>query len=110
MFKRFNEWSVKRKISDILTEISKISDREWTFLDSAIVKAHQHSSGAAHGAESAIGKSVAGNTSKIHLAVDSFGLPFYFEVTGGQVHDCKVAPELVANISGVEWVIADKDF
>jgi hypothetical protein len=43
-----------------------------------------------------IGKSVAGNTSKIHLAVDSNGNPVDFEVTGGEVHDVKVAPELVS--------------
>ena len=42
-------------------------DLEWEFIDGSIVKAHQHSSGAAHGQESAIGKSVAGNTTKIHM-------------------------------------------
>lgn len=77
---------------------------------SSRVKVHQHSSGAARGAESGIGKSVAGNTSKIHMAVDSFGLPFHFEITGGQVPDCKMAPELVACILDVEWVIADKGY
>jgi hypothetical protein len=50
-------------------------DLEWEFIDGSIVKAHQHSSGAAYEQESAIGKSVAGNTTKIHMAVDSCGLP-----------------------------------
>jgi len=74
VFKRFNDWSKKGKIGEVFAEISKVSDREWTFVDGTIVKAHQHSSGAAAGAESGIGKSVARNTSKIHMAVDSFGL------------------------------------
>lgn len=42
---------------------------EWEFIDGSIVKAHQHSAGAAGGEEQAIGKSVAGNTTKIHMAV-----------------------------------------
>ena len=49
-------------------------DLEWEFIDGSIVKAHQHSSGAPYGQERAIGKSVAGNTTKIHMAVDSGGL------------------------------------
>lgn len=59
-------------------------DLEWEFIDGSIVKAHQHSSGAPYEQETAIGKSVAGNTTKIHMAVDSCGLPLHFSVTGGR--------------------------
>jgi transposase len=75
-----------------------------------MVKAHQHSSGAAYGQESAIGKSVAGNTTKIHMAVDSCGLPIHFLVTGGEVHDCKEAPKLVAELPKGSYIIADKGY
>ena len=44
-------------------------DLEWEFIDGSIVKAHQHSMGAAGEEDQAIGKSVAGNTTKIHMAV-----------------------------------------
>ena len=37
--------------------------------------------------ENAIGQSVAGNTSKIHIVVDFHGNRIDFEVTEGQVHD-----------------------
>jgi hypothetical protein len=66
------------------------------------VKAHQHTSSAAHEQETAIGKSVAGNTTKIHRAVDADGLPIHFSITGEEVHDCKEAPELVAKLP---WLI-----
>jgi hypothetical protein len=33
--------------------------------------------------------SVAGNTTKIHMAVESCGLPIHFRITGGEVHDGK---------------------
>ena len=46
-------------------------DFEWIFIDGSIVKAHQHSAGANSKEDEAIGKSKGGNTSKIHLAVDS---------------------------------------
>ena len=85
-------------------------DLEWEFVDGSIVKAHQHSSGAAHQQVTAIGKSVAGNTTKIHMAVDSYGLPIHFLVTGGEVHDCKAAPELISDLPISDSFIADRGY
>ncbi len=64
-------------------------DFEWVFIDGSIVKAHQHTKGAATKEDEGIGKTAAGNTTKIHLSVDSDGLPINFEITGGEVHDSK---------------------
>ena len=110
VFKRFNEWSAKGKILTIFKAISEDSDHEWSFIDGTIVEAHQHSAGARKGYESAIGKSVAGNTTKVHMAVDAFGLPIHFEITGGEAHDCKMAPQLVAELKVVEFIIGDKGY
>ncbi len=55
-----------------------------------------------------IGKSRAGNTTKIHLVVDSYGLPVEFEITGGEINDCSVAPQLIARLLDVEVIVADK--
>ena len=110
VFKRFNEWSKKGKLKIIFKKLSKDSDSEWTFVDGTIVKAHQHSSGAVRGEETAIGKSVAGNSTKIHLACDAYGLPIELEITGGQVHEVKIAPHLIDNIPNLENFIADKGF
>ena len=71
-------------IFKILTDVSA---HECFVIDGTIVKAHQQSAGARDESEAAIGKSVAGNTTKFHEAVDAFGLPIDFEITGGQVHD-----------------------
>jgi len=67
--------------------ISSDNDPEWLFIDGSIVKAHQDSSGAASSSDEAIGKSRGGSSTKIHLAVDSGGLPVYFEISGGQIND-----------------------
>jgi hypothetical protein len=45
--------------------------------------------------EQAIALSRGGNTSKIYLAVDSYGLPIEFIITGGDVHDGKATNELI---------------
>lgn len=85
-------------------------DLEWGFVDGSIVKAHQHSAGVASDKNQAIGKSVAGNTTKIHMAVDACGLPIDFEITGGEIHDCKVAPEFVVKLPIANYTIADKGY
>ena len=113
IFKRFNDWSKKGKLKLVFKILSRDPDLEWLFVDGSIVKAHQNSSGAAKNFEvgnHGIGKSVAGNTSKIHLVVDSSGNPIDFEVTGGEVHDVKVAPELIARLPVADYSIADKGY
>ncbi len=72
---------------DIFKALIQEPDLEWEFVDGSIVKAHQHSAGAMSDNNEAIGKSVAGNTTKIHMAVDSYGLPIDCMLTGGEVHD-----------------------
>ena len=73
-------------------------DTEWVFADGSYVRAHQHASGARHGEEQAIGISRGGPTTKIHVAADAHGNPIDFEITGGEVHDAKVADLVIAKI------------
>ncbi len=58
----------------------------------------------------AIGKSRAGRTTKIHLAVDAYGFPIDFEITGGELHDCTAAPELIKKLPISDVVVADKGY
>ena len=51
--------------------------------------------GAAGGSEQGIAKSVGGNSSKIHLAVDAHRNPIEFIVGDGVTHDIKIAPALL---------------
>ncbi|MBG6255869.1 IS5 family transposase, partial [Pseudomonas aeruginosa] len=85
-------------------------DMEWVFIDGSYAKAHQHSAGAASANDEATGKSRAGNTSKIHLAVDAHGLPIEFEITGGQINDCTQAPALISKLPAAETIVADKGY
>jgi transposase len=110
VYKRFNAWSLQDKILRIFNALASEPDFEWVFIDGSYAKAHQHSAGAAGSEPQAIGKSRAGNTTKLHLAVDAYGLPVAFEVTGGEIADCTMAPELVDKLPGAEIVIADKGY
>lgn len=70
----------------IFKRIATDPDLEWKFIYGSMIKTHQHSSGASFAAKSAMEKSITGNSRKIHMAFDSFGLPI--EITSGQVHGC----------------------
>lgn len=83
-------------------------DIEWPFIDGSYVKAHQDSTGASTGEAEAIGKSRASNTSKIHLAVDAYGLPNAFRITGGEVHDSTEVQALINDLPSGEALVADK--
>ncbi len=83
---------------------------EWVFIDGSIVRAHLHCAGAATLSNENIGTKSSGNSTKIHLAVDSGGTPIYFELSEGQKHDIKHAPHLVENLKHVDSVIADKSY
>lgn len=110
IYQKFNRWSSKNKLVAIFKSLIVEPDLEWEFIDGSIVKAHQHSAGAASDENEAIGKSVAGNTTKIHMAVDALGLPIEFEITGGEVHDCKIAPEFITKLPRADYTIADKGY
>ena len=110
VYKRFNEWSKKRKWLLLFKSLVSEPDTEWEFIDGSYVKAHQHSTGARGADSQAIGKSRAGNTTKIHLAVDSYGLPIEFTVTGGEVHDSTAASELIEPLPPAKAVLADKGY
>lgn len=110
IYQQFNRWSAKGKLMAIFKALVIDPDLEWEFIDGSIVKAHQHSAGAVGNDDQAIGKSVAGNTTKIHMVAESNGMPIEFEITGGQVHDCKIAPELIALLPHSDYKIADKAY
>lgn len=112
LYKKFNRWSSKGKLLAIFKSLVQDPDLEWTFIDGSIIRAHQHSTGAVKVKDEnqAIGKSRGGNTTKIHMAVDAHGLPIEFELTGGEVHDCKAAPEFIEKLPVSEYVIADKGY
>ncbi|RDB35528.1 MAG: IS4/IS5 family transposase, partial [Spirobacillus cienkowskii] len=56
-----------------------------------------------------IGRSVCGNSSKIHMLSDSHGNPIDFILSEGHVHDSKIANQLI-EISHAESLVADRAY
>jgi transposase len=109
VFSRFNRWSKVGVWQTLFSTVNKEADREWHFVDSTSIRAHQHGSGARKGIERAIGSSRGGPTTKIHTLADGLGNPVRFILTGGQVHDSQPFAALVAGTSA-DYVIADKGY
>ena len=73
------------------------------------MRAHQHSAGI-KGQD--ISKSIGGNSSKIHLAVDAGGNPIEIIISDGTTHDVKIAPKLIEklDLDETDVVCADKGY
>jgi transposase len=109
IFKKYSRWSKDNKFLEIFKLISKHADMEWVFIDGSHVRAHQHSAGIK---DQDISKSIGGNSSKIHLAVDAHGNPIEIIITNGTTHDVKVAPDLVSklDLEETKTLCADKGY
>lgn len=109
IFKKFTRWNKDSKLLRIFELLSSHADLEWIFIDASHVRAHQHATGINY---QAISKSIGGNSSKIHLAVDANGNPIEFIIVDGTTHDVKVAPALIDALELKETKIlcADKGY
>ena len=98
VFHRFNQWS-KKRVWQRLFELFQDPDLEWLFIDSTVVRAHQHAAGMNTGGEDQdLGRSVGGFSTKLHMAVDSLGNPVAMVLSPGQDHDSKHALEVLGEL------------
>lgn len=86
--------------------ISSNADVEWVFIDGSHVRAHQHSAGIK---DQDISKSIGGNSSKIHLAVDADGNPIEIIISDGTTHDVKIAPKMIEKLDLSETEVCCAD-
>jgi transposase len=109
VFHRFNEWS-KKGVWKRLFELMQDPDLEWLFVDSTIVRAHQHAAGMNTGGEDQdLGRSVGGFSTKLHMAVDSLGNPVAMVLSPGQDHDSQHAMDVIGDLKP-EVVAMDKAY
>lgn len=106
---RFYRWRKAGIWQKILEALEARADRhgrvDWSlhFIDSTVVRAHQHAAGARkarrRGSE-ALGRSRGGLSTKIHVRAEGLGKPVTFTLTGGEVHDSMAFAALV----GTGWI------
>ena len=113
VFKRFANWSAKNVWGQLHEHVIDEPDLEWLLLDSTVVRAHPCAAGApqAEGgqAEQALGRSVGGFSTKIHVVVDAHGNPLRLLLTGGQRAD---STQAIALLEGFQFdaLLADRGY
>ena len=112
VFKAFRRWSATGLFYKLFKRLIQRADTEWISIDATHVRAHQSGAGAVGGGHQNIAKSIGGNSSKIHLAVDAHGNPLEFLVGDGITHDIKIAPMLLQllDLKDTEFLNADKGY
>lgn len=105
---RFYRWCRSGVWQQVLEALQALADEagqvgwELHFIDSTVVRAHQHAAGARkvgrdpEAPDEALGRSRGGFTTTIHLRCEGYGKPVTVAVTAGQVHDSQVAPVLMS--------------
>ena len=100
---RFYRWRRSGVWHRVLEELQADAEGrvgwELHFLDSTVVRAHQHAAGARKAGrepgagDEALGRSRGGVT--IHVRCEGYGKPVTFALTGGQVHDSQRVTALI---------------
>lgn len=100
----------ERSVAESFEHLAADADNEYAMIVSAIVRAHQHSTGAPKKDEDhAIGRSRGGLSTKIHTLVDALGKPLAFLLTPGQAHDLMGADALLPQMAA-DFLIPDRAF
>jgi transposase len=110
---RFYRWRRAGLWQRILEALQARADRhgriDWSlhFIDSTVVRAHQHAAGARKASgekrgisDEALGRPRGGLSTKIHIRAEGLGKPVTFTLTGGEVHDSKA----FATLMGTGWI------
>ncbi len=113
VFKRFGRWAEQGMWEQVHGHFIEEPDMEWLLIDSTVVRAHPCAAGARKEkggqAEQALGPSVGGFSTKIHVTVDALGNPLRLLLTGGQKGD---ATQAIALLEGFDFaaVLADRGY
>jgi hypothetical protein len=67
-------------------------------IDTTIVRVHQHAACVARNKAQSMGRSRGGMTSKIHVVVDTNGLPVRLGLTAGEAHDNRLVFKLLSGL------------
>jgi transposase len=116
VYQRFRRWEKTSKWSAIWRELQApaAADAKQLFVDSTIVRAHQHAAGGpGSAAEKAVGKSRGGFGTKIHLIATDERTALAAVLTGGQAGDAPafdVAMREVPDETAASEVVADRAY
>ncbi|WP_416898553.1 MAG: IS5 family transposase [Minwuia sp.] len=111
VYNRFNRWAKAGVWVRVFEALARKSPDSMQFIDSSIIRAHQHAaSGKKGGADHAIGRSRGGLSTKINAMVDERGLPVALVLSPGQASDKAAVAELLAAHPATGDVVADRGY
>ena len=111
IYNRFNRWAKAGVWVRIFEELAEKSPGSMQFIDSSIIRAHQHAaSGKKGGEDHAIGRSRGGLSTKINAMVDLRGLPVAISLSPGQASDKSAVAGLLAAHPSPGDVVADRGY
>ena len=99
VYKRFARWQERGVWERVFAALAEDGDFEEVFIDSTVIRVHQHAAGAQRSeGPQAIGRSRGGLTTKIHALVEALGHLARWRLTAGQAADVTEAAPLLAGI------------
>ncbi|MFZ6774410.1 IS5 family transposase [Undibacterium sp. SXout7W] len=108
-YTRFKRWGKAGVWKEIVEAVSGDRNLEALMIDSTVVRAHQHASGAAKRRTSRIGRSRGGLSSKIHVAVDARGNPVRWLLTREEESDMNQGLPFIKGFEA-KAILADKGY
>ncbi|PIR38567.1 MAG: IS5/IS1182 family transposase [Alphaproteobacteria bacterium CG11_big_fil_rev_8_21_14_0_20_39_49] len=106
--RRFIRWCDAGIWEKLLEQLVDSPDFEWLMIDASHIKVHPHAAGA-KGGNQEMSPHKRGLNTKLHLAVDAFGMPVRIIITQGTTADCTQARRLIDGINA-EYLFADKAY
>jgi transposase len=93
-----------------INALARAHDAAMQMIDTSIVRVHQHAACIARNQKQSMGRSRGGLTSKIHVVVDTNGLPIRLGLTAGEAHDNRLALKLLSHLKSGAMLLADRGY
>ena len=109
-YNRFVRWRRAGFWSRIMNALAGAHDAAVQMIDTSIVRVHQHGACITRNKRQSMGRSRGGLTSKIHVIVDTNGLPLRLALTAGEAHDNRLAGKLLSRLKSGTMLLADRGY
>jgi transposase len=109
-YNRFVRWRRAGVWGRIMDALASAHDASVQMIDTSIVRVHQHGACIIRNRRQSMGRSRGGLTSKIHVVVDTNGLPVRLALTAGEAHDNRLAGKLLSRLKSGSMLLADRGY
>jgi transposase len=109
-YNRFVRWRRAGVWDQIIDALAAGHDTAVQMIDTSVVRVHQHGACVADNNHQDMGRSRGGLTSKIHVVVDTNGLPVHLALTPGEAHDNRLCSVLLSALLPQTMLLADRGY